>query len=152
MPVLHAQDILHGLGREATLVSVTTVAGALSVTSPTLLPQLQYFAAEFDLNVTAAATDVGDTLDVYVDTTMDGAATWLNVVHFTQCLGNGGAKHETAVVNPTASVAVAPVNTAADGASGAVRNLLGSSFRVRYVQVDANANASFAFTVKMRAI
>jgi len=152
MPVQHAQDILHGLGRETTILSVTTVAGALSVTSSTILPQLQYLAAEFDLSVTAAATDAADTLDVYVDTTIDGGTSWLNVAHFTQVLGNGGAKHETCVVNPTASVATAPVNTAADAASGAVRNLLGSAFRARYVQVDANANASFAFTLKMRAI
>ncbi len=49
-------------------------------------------AAEVLLNVTAAAAAVGDTLDVYVQGSVDGGTTWDDVIHFTQVLGNGGAK------------------------------------------------------------
>ena len=50
-----------------------------------------YEAIVFQCELTAAATDAGDTLDVFVQTTIDGT-TWLDAVHFTQMLGNGDAK------------------------------------------------------------
>jgi hypothetical protein len=43
------------------------------------------------LDVTAAATDAGDTLNVYVQASFDGAA-WYDVAAFPTVLGNGGAK------------------------------------------------------------
>jgi len=45
----------------------------------------------FELDLTAAATEVGDTLDVFVQTLVDGT-NYVDIAHFTQCLGNGGAK------------------------------------------------------------
>lgn len=153
MPILHYADAQRGLGREATLASVTTVAGAITLGvngTGTYTPAFVFREAEFDLNLTAAATDVGDTLDVYVDTSLDSAVTWINIVHFTQLLGNGGAKRETMVLNPGGNVGTAPINTAADAAAAGVRHILGAQYRVRYAQVDANANAAFTFTVKAR--
>jgi hypothetical protein len=155
MPVLHDADISRGLGREATLATVTTATGAIALGVNGLAaytPPLIFGAAEFDLNLTAAATDAADTLDVYVDTSMDGGTTWINIVHFTQLLGNGGAKRETMAINPRGNVGTAPTVTAADLAAAGVRHLLGSQYRVRYAQVDANANAVFTFTVKMRVL
>lgn len=155
MPVLHDADINRGLGREATLATVTTATGAIALGVNGLAvytPPLIYGAAEFDLNLTAAATEVGDLLDVYVDTSMDGGTLWINIVHFTQLLGNGGAKRETMAINPRANVGTAPINTAADLAAAGVRHIIGSQYRVRYQQVDANANAVFTFTVKMRVL
>jgi hypothetical protein len=153
MPIAHYADAQRGLGRETTLASVTTVAGAITLGVNglgTYTPPFVFREAIFDLNVTAAATDVGDLLDVYVDTSLDGGTLWINVVHFTQVLGNGGAKRETMTLNPGGNVGTAPINTAADAASAGVRHILGALYRVRYSQTDANSNGTFTFTVKAR--
>src|SRR5512139_589861 len=49
---------------------------------------------------TAAATEVDDTCDVYIDLSPDGGTTWINAVHFTQRLGNGtDAQTDVAVLH-----------------------------------------------------
>ena len=102
------------------------------------------------LDVTAAATDVGDTLDVYVDMSIDGGTKWNNLLHFTQVLGNGGAKTFVAVIkndNPGASAVFA---TTADAAAGATRQIgFGDRLRFRSTLVDAGTqNASFTYSLK----
>jgi len=110
-----------------------------------------FIEAEFILDVTAAATDAGDTLDVYVDFSPDGS-TWVNAIHFTQVLGNGGVKRELAKINANTGLATAtaPLNVASNAASGAVRNI--SMFewvRYRSVSVDASTdNGSFTWSLK----
>src|SRR4030067_2875554 len=42
------------------------------------------------LDITASATESGDTLDVYVDVLI--GATWINAIHFTPQAGDGAAK------------------------------------------------------------
>lgn len=102
-------------------------------------------AAEFQLNVTAAATDAGDTLDVFVQTTIDGV-NWIDIAHFTQVLGNGGAKRFIAKVSGELAETMFEVGSAL--AAGSVRNVLGDQYRVRYDVVDAGTdNASFTFSV-----
>ena len=56
-----------------------------------------YKSATVFLDVTVAATDAADTLDVYVEYSPDGGTVWDNLVHFTQALGNGGAMLSGAV-------------------------------------------------------
>jgi hypothetical protein len=110
-----------------------------------------FIEAEFILDVTAAATDVGDTLDVYVDFSPDAGATWVNAIHFTQVLGNGGAKKELAKINANTGLGTptAPLNIAADAASGAVRNIsLFEYVRYRGVMADADADGSFTWSLK----
>lgn len=102
------------------------------------------------LDVSAAATDVGDTLDVYVDMSIDGGTKWNNIVHFTQVLGNGGAKTFVAVIkndNPGSSAVFA---TTSDASAGATRQIgFGDRLRYRAVSVDAStANVSFTFSIK----
>lgn len=98
---------------------------------------------EFDL--TAAATDAGDTLDVYVQTIIDGT-NWVDVAHFTQCLGNGGAKRYFAKILSSTAQAEFENGTALGAA--AIRNLVGNEWRVRWAITDAGtANASFTFSV-----
>lgn len=105
--------------------------------------------AIFMLDVTAAATAVDDTLDVYVDFSFD-KVTWINAIHFTQVLGNGGAKREVAKItkeglnDPDAVLAVA-----ADCASGVTRNVGVLPYvRYRSVIVDADTdNASFTYSL-----
>lgn len=104
------------------------------------------------LAVTAAGTDAADTLDVYVDTSFDGGTTAVNIGHFTQVLGNGGAK--TFVMsfcnaNPGATAVVA-VGT--DAASGATRQIgFGDQIRYRAVMVDADVNGSFTHAITAMA-
>ena len=100
-------------------------------------------AYAFCLDVTTAATDVGDTLDVYVQTLIGGQ--WVDVVHFTQVLGNGGAKRFFGKVSAGLAETMFENGTAL--AAGAVRNLCGDAWRARYVLVDADADASVTFQV-----
>src|SRR5690349_16504004 len=62
----------------------------------------------FQLRVTAAATEVGDLLDVYVQHSVDGGTTAQDFIRFTQVLGNGGAKtyiaHWVALMTPTSAM------------------------------------------------
>lgn len=104
--------------------------------------------ALYMLDVTAAATDVGDTLDVYIQSSIDGT-TWDDFIHFTQVLGNGGAKKLIAAHNSTITPTTA-MGPAVDGAlaAGVKQGPVGSQFRIKYVIVDADANASFTFSIK----
>jgi hypothetical protein len=125
-------------GQRLPLYVATPAVGAQSLTGTWQSGSFSNAYAVFVLNIASAATEVGDTLDVYVDTavgapTSGGTVIATNVIHFAQVLGNGGAKQYSAVVNP--------------GGSGAVRHILGDQWRYRIVQVDANSNAAFAISL-----
>jgi len=112
--------------------------------------QDNYSEMQAVLDVTAAATDVGDTLDVYLDTSFDGGATFVNIGHFTQVLGNGGAKtyimaFKAAPIAASNSVAA----TANQSAAAALQIGFGDRFRYRTALVDADANASFTYSLKL---
>ena len=131
-----------------TKIETLKASGAVaagSVTGDAVKLQKVYQQATIVLNVTAAATEVDDTLDIYLDTSYDGGTTWVNIAHFTQVLGNGGAKEFAANIinkNPAAEIDVA-----ADAAAGTIRALaLGDRIRYRSVAVDAGGvAASFTF-------
>ncbi len=108
----------------------------------------KYSVLQFQLDVTAAATEAQDTGDVFIQTTIDGS-NWLDVVHFTQLLGNGGAKRFIAKVNGTEPQTMYETGTAL--AAGSVRNILGDQYRVRWALVDGNANANQSFTWSVKA-
>lgn len=104
------------------------------------------------LNVTAAATEAGDTLDVYVDTSLDGGTTWINVVHFPQVLGNGGAKKYTAVLAPQGGQSATATDVSADAAANTVRaGILGDQLRARYTTVDVATTTNMSFTFGVTA-
>ena len=101
------------------------------------------------LDLTAAATEAGDTLDVYIDTTPDGT-NWVNVIHFAQMLGNGGAKQFWAVLD-RGTAGTATFVSATDAAVSVVRPaMFCDQLRVRYTTVDAatTGNLGFVFSVK----
>jgi hypothetical protein len=102
------------------------------------------------LEIAESHSDAADTLDVYVDVSPDGGATWLNAVHFTQQAGNGAAKKEFAVLDPWNS-GTACVDATADAAAGAVRSaLFGDAMRARWAIVDSgDADQSHTFSVKV---
>lgn len=125
------------------LAATTTAAGAVDTQGDAKRLPAVANGLIFILNVSAAATDAADTLDVKVQTKLDGT-NWYDVVSFTQCLGNGGAKvHVAKIVADAAEAMFAN----ADLAAGSIRNLFGDEWRVAYVQVDADTDASFTFTV-----
>lgn len=98
-------------------------------------------------SITASATDAGDTLDVYVDVSLDNA-TWLNAIHFTQQAGNGAAKKMFAVLDPS-NPGTSTIDVTSDAASGAVRPaLFGPYMRARWAIADSgDANSSHTFSV-----
>lgn len=96
------------------------------------------------LNVTATVTDITDTLDVFIDTLI--GATWINIAHFTQVLGNGGATARYCVTVPANMLTTDLVAT--DAAVGVARGIVGSQFRGRYTIVDAGGGvATFTFSL-----
>lgn len=97
--------------------------------------------------ITASAADAGDTLDVYVDWSIDNV-TWYNAIHFTQQAGNGAARTEFAMLDP-ANPGAAVVNVTTDAAAGVVRPaLIGRYIRARWAIVDSgDGDQSHTFSV-----
>jgi hypothetical protein len=135
---------------------LTLVASAARTASGTSTAATQDFSdatsAVFFLSVTAAATEVDDTLDVFVQASPDGGTTWDDVAHFTQVLGNGGAKKFLArwvrEIAPTAAQA-APQDAAV--AAGVAQGPHGPTWRVKWVVVNPGGGAaSFTFAVTAR--
>lgn len=101
----------------------------------------------FVLAVTAAATAAGDTLDVYIDWSLDGT-TYYNGAHFTQVLGNGGAKAFYTVFDPTTGTTADVACSADQAANTTVPTLFGPYVRGRYTLVDSGGHAqSFTFSL-----
>ena len=99
------------------------------------------------LDVTQAVGLVGDTLDVYIQTRVSaGLATpvWVDVMHFTQVLGNGGVKRFYGKLN--LATAETMFENASALAASAVRHFTGDLWRCRWKITNAGA-ASFTFTV-----
>ena len=139
-------------GESITIFPATTTAGAVTATNGTAV----YIGGErgrfvFLLAVTAAATDAADTLDVYMDWSFDDS-TYINGGHFTQVLGNGGAKSFYMIFDPSAP-GTSVIDATSDASSGAVRPALFAPYvRGRYVIVDADADSAFTFSVTGYAI
>lgn len=104
-------------------------------------------------DITASATDAGDTLDVYIDVSFDGTNSAGNAVHFTQQAGNGAARKEFAILDP-ANPGTSVINVTSDAAAAAVRPaLFGPYFRARWAIADSgDANQSHTFSVQMYAV
>jgi hypothetical protein len=101
-------------------------------------------------DITASATEAGDTLDVYVDFSIDNV-TWYNAIHFTQQAGNSAARKEIAVLDPANPGAVV-INVTTDAASGVTRpSVFGAYVRARWTVVEANANANASHTFSVVA-
>lgn len=111
-------------------------------------------ASVFLLTVSVAATESGDTLDVYVQSSPDDGTTWDDFIHFTQVLGNGGAKKFIATwirdVTPETELK-APADAALT--AGVLQGPISPVLRVKWVIVDASTvNASFTFSVSVQPV
>lgn len=139
-------------------MSVILASAARTSSGTSALPTSFSFAnvaaACFALIVSAAATDAGDTLDVYVQHSPDGGTSWDDFIHFTQVLGNGGAKKHIAqwssLVSPESEMhALADASLAAGVLQGPVSDLV----RLKWVIVDASTvNVSFTFAVHLNGV
>jgi hypothetical protein len=131
------------------LASRTETANGTAAVSTRAPAELD--VATFLLSVTAAATEVGDKLNVYLQSSADGGTTYDDFIHFTEVLGNGGAVKHIAVVNfrvsPTSSL-----HTPNDAALsvGVNQGPVANDWRAKWVVTDASTdNASFTFSISM---
>jgi hypothetical protein len=107
---------------------------------------------DFVLDVTAAAAAAGDTLDVYVQGLITGtpaSGNWLDIVHFTQVLGNGGAKRFIGKFG--GAVAETMYDTSSTLAAGSVKTFAGDYYRCVYTVVDGGAHGQ-SFTWSCTAL
>jgi hypothetical protein len=151
-----------------TLLASTTVTTTGSATAAIVPDVSKAKAALFFLDVTAAATEAGDTLDVYIQHSPDGGTTYDDFVHFTQATGTGtiqalaqwtaySAVPETEMRAPQDAVlaagAVAPQD-AVLAAGAVVQGPVGDDWRIKYSTTDVTTtgNMSFTFSVRGRLI
>jgi len=130
------------------LASAARTESGVSV-MPTAVPA-GIVAGVFQLNVTAAATAVADTLDVYIQHSLDGT-NFDDFVRFTQVLGNGGAKVFLARWNAIGAAPEAEQGAPQDAAmsAGVLQQPVGNILRVKWVIVDDGTDdASFTFGVE----
>jgi len=100
------------------------------------------------LDVTVAASTAADTLNVFIDVSPDGGTTWINVGHFTEVVGDGGAVKHIMALNADNPGATAVFDVIADAAAGATRQIgISDRMRARSVIVDDSASAAFTFDV-----
>ena len=126
---------------EQVLLHTATAITATETGSSGRMPNAVAYA--FTLDVTSAATAAGDTLDVEIQTMLDGS-NWTKVVAFTQVLGNGSAKRHIAKIE--SGEVEAMFEAAAALAAGSVRNLAGDEWRVVATVVNGDTPI-FTFTV-----
>lgn len=129
---------------------VTLVASAARTADGTStavrLPGVDVSGIAFVMDLTNAATDAGDTLNIFVQTKIDGT-NWVDVCHFTEILGNG-LDTLRFVAKVSAGEPLTMFENATALAAAAVRHLLGDEWRVRWAIVDSgNANQTFTFSV-----
>lgn len=127
------------------LASAEQIASGVSVV-PTTVPD-DIVAAVFQLDVTAAATAAGDTLDVYIQHTVDGT-NYDDFVHFTQVLGDGGAKRFLARWNSLGAAPESELGAAQDAAmsAGVLQQPISRTWRVKWVIASAS-DPAFTFSV-----
>lgn len=132
-----------------TLVASNTITSSNAGTTPVVFSP-PAVALIVQLDVTAIGTDVGDTFDVTVQTMIDGV-NWVDVIHFTQLLGNGGTKRFIAKLVAGAAEAMFENGTAL--AAGNIRNLIGDQWRVKTTIVDSGTvNATFTYSVTAQIV
>lgn len=127
--------------------AVITVSGS-SISSGEMLSR--YSRGSFLLDVTAAATVAGDTLDVFVQKQVgpESAPVWTDIIHFTQCLGNGGVKQHVAELCSEGAGPTTAMHVVQDAvlAAGVAQGPWGDRLRFKWVVV---GTGSFTFSVNV---
>ena len=127
------------------LADVTTAGGAITTNAGSFDLGFIPNGVVFIIDVTAAATDTADTLNITIETKI--GAKWHPVYQSSEFLGDGGAKIESS--DKISATGGTNHDTTFGGtlAANAHLAILGVAWRVAYVQVDGDGDASFAFTV-----
>lgn len=129
------------------MTTLTTQTITASGTAAVTANVAAFRGAMFLLNVTSAASQVGDTLDVYIQQECD-TGVWDDFVHFTQVLGNGGAKKYLAYwvrdLAPTTAQGAPNDGALAAGVSQGPKT---GSWRVKWVVVNGGGTHAFTFSV-----
>lgn len=124
------------------VASAARTADGNSQSAPVRLPVAP--AVAFVLDLTAAGSAADDLCDVFVQTKIGDS--WFDVVHFTQLVGNGGAKRYVAKL--VAALATAEYETGTALGAAAVRNVLGDEWAVRWDVTNGAGTHSFTFSVR----
>ncbi|MCK9458826.1 MAG: hypothetical protein M0R80_04240 [Proteobacteria bacterium] len=137
---------------------VKTIISSAAVTSSgvseefALLDHVKSLIVQLD--VTAAATEVGDILAVWLQGTVDGT-NFYDIGRFADILGNGNSKRYVMVLNreyAAESELITPTD-AAMSASTVGQGPFPDTLRVKYTVTDAGAdNASFTFGIVINSI
>ena len=128
--------------------------GSTTVTGPWISPgkvgALRFAnTMVFVLDVTAIGTDVGDTFDFKIQEGLPGSSVIpTDRVHFTQLLGNGGAKQFIARIQTFVAVAATPAPNVALAASLVVDGPICDLLRYVIAVVDADADTTITFSLK----
>lgn len=126
--------------------------GTTTQSAPSSPPQHfeEIVAAVFLLNVTAVAAGAGDTLDVFVQHSIDDGTNFDDFIHFTQVLGNGGVKKLRAQWLLYGGAPTVPLGPYLDGsmAAGVNQGPIGSTWRTKIVVVGGTAAFTFTLAVE----
>jgi hypothetical protein len=114
-------------------------------------------AVTFLLNLTSAAKDAGDLLDVYIQESPDNGTTWNDRIHFSQITGVTAAVKYKALINCESEpeVEVAAISDGVLAAGTVNQGPLCSPLRVKYVitpDADPISDQSFTFSVVAQVV
>ena len=134
---------------EALVLFPSAARGGGAAVLGTVVPNPGRLVYTWVLTLTNAATDATDTCDVYIDTLI-GPLTgqWVNIVHFTQILGNGADAIVRYCVTVPANMLTTDLATG-DRAAGVSIGVVGSQFRGRYTIVDDAGGGACTFTFSL---
>ena len=146
-----------GEGRSINGIELMASAARTATTVGTALANVERFTSgTFTLKVTAAATEVDDTLDVFIQRLLADGVTWDSFARFHQVLGNGGGKvyamdWSAGADNNVSLLADQEVSTLGSVvlSAEAVKDVpIGAQIRAVGIQVDAGGSAdSFTYSV-----
>lgn len=105
----------------------------------------------FYLDITASATEGGDTLGVFIDVSLDGTNSIGSVIHFEHQSGTDSPAKQIATIDVSGGTSTTAITS--DVAAGTVRlGMFGPYYRARWTIADSgNANSSHTFSVQAYA-
>lgn len=123
--------------------SISGAGAAVRLVEPSLVPN----GISFAVDLTAAASTALDTIDIYIETMVDGVH-WNPIAHFTQMLGDGGVKRFVITVPELDAAYKGENEEAAALGAGSVRTMFGDEYRVAWTINDVSGLAAFTFSVQ----
>ena len=149
---MSSKSLLDFLSGQVYELRASGAATEVAAATGTVFPCVGHFRRWIvQLDITASATNAGDTLNAYVDFSIDGT-NWFNAVHFTQQAGNGTPKTEIAILDPS-NPGAAVIDVTADAASGVtVPAAFGDYIRGRWTVVEGVGIGAASHTFSVYAL